>query len=72
MDADGRTTFAASEKGNHQYLIVDPAQRDKIMLAYIDLASAKPVAQQRFRPPDAKQDDKPPADKTAPPAPPKK
>ena len=72
VDADGRTTFAASEKGNHQYLIVDPAQRDKIMLAYIDLASAKPVAQQRFRPPDAKQDDKPPADKTAPPAPPKK
>jgi hypothetical protein len=73
VDQDGRTSFTASEKGNHQYLIVDPAQKDKIMLAYIDLASAKPVAQQRFRPPVANDTDKPPAtDKPVPPPPPKK
>jgi hypothetical protein len=74
VDQDGRTSFTSSEKGSHQYLIVDPGQRDKIMLAYIDLASAKPAPPQRFRPPDAKQDDKdkpPAADKTTP-APPSK
>jgi hypothetical protein len=67
VEQDGRTSFAAAEKGSHQYLIADPEQKDKILQAYVDLASAKPATQQRFRPPDAKQ-----ADKTAPPPPPKK
>jgi inosine-uridine nucleoside N-ribohydrolase len=66
VDADGRTTFAASDKGNHQHLIVDPAQKDKITLAYIELASAKPEAPRRFRPPAADQK------QTPPPPPPKK
>ena len=69
VEDDGRTTFTAAEKGTHQYLIVDPAQKEKIMLAYIELASAKPVAAvRRFRPP-ANQDTPP---QTTPPAPPKK
>jgi inosine-uridine nucleoside N-ribohydrolase len=68
VDDEGRTSFAASEKGNHQYLIADPAQKDKIMLAYIELASAKPEPVRRFRPPNAQQD----PNKTAPPAPPAK
>jgi len=50
---DGRTSFTASEKGRHQYLINDPAQKDRILRAYVELASAKPVQRQRFRPPDA-------------------
>jgi hypothetical protein len=62
VDDQGRTTFAAAEKGTHQYLIADPAQRDKIMLAYIDLASAKPEIR-RGRGPAVVQDTPPPAKK---------
>ena len=40
VDGEGRTAFSAAEKGNHQYLIVDPAQKEKIVLAYADLATA--------------------------------
>ena len=47
---DGKTTFAPSPEGKHQYLINDPAQKEKILQAYVDLASAKPVVRQRFRP----------------------
>ena len=50
IDDGGRTTFTAMEKGNHQYLIVDPAQTEKIAAAYVELASAKPMVR-RFRPP---------------------
>jgi inosine-uridine nucleoside N-ribohydrolase len=50
---DGQTSHAASADGKHQYLIADPAQQAKIIQAYIDLASAKPVPPQRFRPPAA-------------------
>jgi len=49
VDRDGRTSFAASEKGSHRYLIVDPAQKDKIIQAYVQLASAKPQPPRRFR-----------------------
>ena len=57
VDNQGRTSFAAAEKGTHQYLIVDAAQKDKIITAYVDLASAKPEVRRRFIPPAAK--DKP-------------
>jgi inosine-uridine nucleoside N-ribohydrolase len=50
---DGRTVFTASAQGKHQYLIADPAQKDKILQTYVELASAKPVQPQRFRPPNA-------------------
>ena len=47
---DGRTSFTASAGGKHQYLIFDPAQKDKILQTYIELASAKPVVRApRFR-----------------------
>jgi inosine-uridine nucleoside N-ribohydrolase len=65
VDDEGRTSFTPAEKGSHQYLIVDPAQKEKITLAYVELASAKPAPPQRFRPPvDGKN--------TPPPPPPKK
>jgi inosine-uridine nucleoside N-ribohydrolase len=64
VDDQGRTSFAAAENGTHRYLIVDPAQKEKITAAYIELASAKPEVR-RFRGPVA-QEDTPPA------APPKK
>ena len=53
---DGRTSFTASEKGNHQYLMVDPAQKEKMLAAYVELASAKPAPRRRFPPPDAAAD----------------
>jgi len=59
--ADGRTTFAAEEQGNHQYLMVDPSQKEKITLAYVELASAKPEPPRRFRPPAADQKQPPAA-----------
>jgi inosine-uridine nucleoside N-ribohydrolase len=48
---DGQTAWTASATGKHQYLIADPAQQARIIQAYVDLASAKPVPPQRFRPP---------------------
>ncbi|MEJ7608429.1 MAG: nucleoside hydrolase [Bryobacteraceae bacterium] len=40
---DGRTVFSASPSGKHRYLIVDPAQKERIVKAYVELISAKPV-----------------------------
>jgi inosine-uridine nucleoside N-ribohydrolase len=40
---DGRTQFAASATGKHRYLIADPAQQERILKTYTELASAKPV-----------------------------
>ena len=51
---DGRTRFTPSANGRHQYLIPDPSQKEKILAAYVELASTKQVARpQRFRPPAA-------------------
>lgn len=53
---EGRTRFVPSAEGKHRYLIVDPAQRDKIIQAYTELASTKPVPRPvRFRPQQKKQ-----------------
>src|ERR1035438_7322028 len=41
------------DQGRHQYLINLPEQKDRILRAYVELASAKPVPRQRFRPVDA-------------------
>lgn len=63
---DGRTTFAAGSNGKHRHLIFDPAQKEKIIQTYIELASAKPVVRAPRRRPNQQQDmPKPPA---APPA----
>ena len=50
---DGRTSFTASDQGRHQYLVNLPEQKERILRAYVELASAKPVPRQRFRPVDA-------------------
>ncbi len=50
---DGRANFTPSDKGVHRYLTVDPEKKDKVVQTLVELASAKPVLPQRFRPPDA-------------------
>ena len=51
---DGRTRFVASASGRHRYLVLDPAQKDRIIKVYRDVASAKPVQRvQPRRPPPA-------------------
>jgi len=47
---DGRTSFSGADNGKHRYLIVDPEQKDKVLHAYVELASAKPVPPKRFKP----------------------
>lgn len=60
---DGATAFTPSAEGRHQYLIADPTQRDRVLQAYVELASAKPAPRQRFRPLNIAAD---PADEIAP------
>ena len=55
VDEQGRTSFTAGGKGNHRYLIADPGQKEKILAAYVELASAKPEVRRRFQPPVAKE-----------------
>ena len=51
---DGRTSFTASATGKHRYLILDSAEKDRILQDYVELASAKPVViRRRFIKPDA-------------------
>lgn len=57
---DGRTKFTPSAQGRHRYLILDPAQRERILKTYVELASAKPVPRvPRFRQQQKKQADPP-------------
>ena len=53
---DGRTRFTASEKGRHRYLIMDPAQKERVIKAFTTLVSAKPIPPEprgpRLPPPD--------------------
>jgi hypothetical protein len=55
---DGGTSFVPSDKGKHQYLIVDPEKKEKVLQAYVELASAKPVPPRRFRDPAVEADQK--------------
>lgn len=41
--ADGRTQFAPGASGKHRYLVVDPAQKDRVIKMYTDMVSAQPV-----------------------------
>ena len=57
---DGRTRFTPSPDGRHRYLIADPAQRERILKVYTEVASAQPVPRQpRFRPQKQEQKQKP-------------
>ncbi len=40
---DGRTRFTPSADGKHRYLIVDPAQKDRVLSTYCEMVSAKPA-----------------------------
>ena len=47
---DGRTKFTPAMEGKHRYLILDPAQKERIIETFTEIASAKPVPRQsRFR-----------------------
>ena len=55
VDNEGRTKFVPSAGGRHRHLSVDPAQKDRVIQAFVELASAKPVVRApRFRPPEKK------------------
>jgi inosine-uridine nucleoside N-ribohydrolase len=57
---DGRTKFLPAADGKHRYLMLDPAQKDRIIQAYTEIASAKPVVRQRRFPQQKKQAPPPP------------
>jgi len=44
---DGGTKFVPASGGRHRYLIADPAQKERVLKVYTELASAKPVPKQR-------------------------
>ncbi len=46
----GRVRFTPAADGKHKYLIADPAQKDRVLAAYTELASTKPVPRRSFRP----------------------
>lgn len=53
---DGRTKFTPAPEGKHRYLVLDPAQQERVLKTYVELASAKPVPRQpRFRRPPPQQ-----------------
>jgi inosine-uridine nucleoside N-ribohydrolase len=62
---DGRCRFRATAAGKHRYLILDPAQKQRIIGVYTEIASAKPVERKlRFPGQQEKKDEaKPPAPK---------
>jgi hypothetical protein len=41
--ADGRTQFTPAAGGRHHSLVFDPAQKERVLQAYVELASTKPV-----------------------------
>ena len=58
---DGRTRFTPAPDGRSRYLVIDPAQREKVIQIYVELASAKPAPRQGGRGrPNQKQDATPP------------
>jgi hypothetical protein len=61
---DGRTKFTPSPEGKHRYLILDPAQKERIVKTYTEIASAKPAPRQpRRRPPQQQAPPPPPPPK---------
>ncbi len=51
LGEDGAVKFTESADGKHRMLLPDPAQKERILKAYTEIASAKPVPRMRFRPP---------------------
>jgi len=50
----GESKFTAKPGGRHRHLIFDPAQKDRVTQALVELASAKPVVRMPRRPGAAK------------------
>jgi hypothetical protein len=50
--------FKLSGRGQPRSVILDPAQKERIVRTYIEMASAKPVARKPRRPADDKKDEK--------------
>lgn len=61
LSGDGTLKHTPSPGGKHRLLTYDPEQKDRILKLYTELASAKPVPKQRFRPPKKAEDPPPPA-----------
>ena len=62
VDTEGHTKFVPTAKGKHRFLSIDPAQKDRVVQAFTELASAKPVVRApRFRPPVEKKPEVPAA-----------
>jgi len=40
---DGRTKFSPAVEGKHRYLIVDPAQKERVIAMYTAMVSAPPA-----------------------------
>ena len=57
---DGRTKWVPGGGGKHQYLILDPAQKELVVKTYRELVSAKPVPRQRPPRPQQQQQVVPP------------
>jgi hypothetical protein len=45
---DGSTEFVVSAQGRHRQLLLNPAQKDRVLQIYTEVASAKPQQRQRF------------------------
>jgi len=43
VTGEGGIRFSPEPGGQHRYLMVDPASKDKVLQAYVELVSAKPV-----------------------------
>jgi hypothetical protein len=52
---DGRAQFTEASDGRHRYLISDPAQKERIVKTYTELAAIKPVPRRFGRPPQQQQ-----------------
>lgn len=67
---DGRTKFTPAAEGKHRHLILDPAQKERIIKTFTEIASAKPVPRQsRFRQQQQQPPPKPPEAKPQTPKP---
>ena len=67
---DGGIDFAVSVNGKHRRLLLDPAQKERILKTYVEIASAKPVPRRpRFLTQQQVQPEKPKNPAAKPPAP---
>jgi inosine-uridine nucleoside N-ribohydrolase len=64
VSEDGNTKFTLDAAGRHRYLIFDPAQKERIVKVFVELATSKPVPRvPRFRQQQQQQQKQAPAPK---------